>query len=119
MNLSRTQKRWFTKKSPEGQRISKLFFLNVEKIDARQLSLENGRKQHEDFTFSIQERLVEEMSSRESELMNILENKNVEKQEIKEYMDIWSVCNFWPKPNNYYSLRKELKQLNKRYKIHG
>ena len=119
MNLNRTQRRWFTRKSPEGKRMLKLSFFHPDKVANRQANHERGEQQHESFTMQIQERIVEKLADREKSLMDALKEKKVLKTNIDHYMEVWSGVNFWPKPKDFQALRKELKKLNKEYGVNG
>jgi hypothetical protein len=119
MQLNRTQRRYFTRKSPEGKRMSKLNFLHPDKIEKRRQNLENGKQVQEDFTRSIQEKLIETLGPIETRLTEELKEKNILKTNIDHYLDVWSGVNFWPRPDDYQALRKELKKLNKEYGVNG
>jgi len=119
MQLNRTQRRFFTRKSTEGKRIEKLSFLHPDRIKNRMLIQERGQQQHEEFTMAVQEKLVERIIEKESSLKKELKANKILKVNIDHYMEVWSGVNFWPKPKDFYSLRKELKKLNKEYGVNG
>ena len=119
MLLNRSQKRFFMKKSAEGKRLQALSFFHPDKIALRRKNMETGAQQHEEYTRSIQEKMAENLGPREQELISLLKGNEVGKKDIDAYMDIWAGVNFWPKPDDFYALRKQLRSLNKKYKING
>ena len=119
MQLNRTHRRLFTRNSPEGRRISKLPFMHPDRVENRAANRERGAQQHEAFTMFNQERHLERLADKEASLMKELKDKKILKANIDHCMDVWAGVNFWPKPNDYQSLRKELKKLNKEYGVNG
>lgn len=119
MQLNRKQRRIMNINSEDGKRIQNYSFMHPERVENRKANLERGNKQHENFVNVIQETIVERLSDKESALKNELKTNKISDKKMEHYLDVWSGINFWPKPNDYQSLRKELKILNKEYNING
>lgn len=119
MKLTRRQRRWYFRRTQQGKRILKLPFMHTDKIENRRGNLETGKQVHEEFTTNIQEKIYERLALKEASLIKELEGKNIPKNEIDQYIEIWSATVIWPKQNDNILLRKELKKLNKKFGVNG
>ena len=119
MQLNRKQRRFFNRQSPESKRLQDASFMSPDKVDRRLSNFENGKAQHAEFVRQAQEALMESLANSEASIMERLKALKLSKQDSDNYMDVWSGCNMWPKPEDSRSLKKELKSLNKEYNING
>lgn len=117
--LNRKVKRAYQRMTPSGKRLSKLNFLHPDKVEARRKNIEQGKIAQDDFTRRIQERMLETLAPKETELTNKLNDLGLNKSQVEEYMELWATVNFWPKDRNHHALRKQLMKLNKEYKVNG
>lgn len=119
MKLNRRSKRMYYRSTEEGKRLLKLNFLHPDKVENRMSNISSGREAHENFIQHIQEGIVERNSEEESRIMDILKEKGLSKNEIDEYMDLWSALKLWPKPEDHIQIRKEFKKLKRKYRVYA